>query len=950
VSGEVLRRLIVSLGQASLHFEMLEIIEFFIQSPDDLLAPMMVAAQGNVLPEIVFRWAKILAEQGEHEECEKILSELRRDEDLLWRARCDIVSLRYCDVSTEVNDRVRRLKELSRNFLAEGNFDNTMWALECASELHCEQPITLASIQDGMEIHDALHSLCVLSGDKLSGLQFELRRCDILCSLTTNLAAARDRRDILLKDPLCKNLPFFERFHKRQWAEYFMIHQYEPALEHAKAYFDYCQRYRDEGNASLAENMVLQTMAAPKRASDELRISQLEDIAKQLEHGIDLDKANQRSLSQIQKIVLLVEVSDELGTLQDQERQDTWADVVGLLNEADRLCSQIAFSPDIMFLAHNVAYLRSMFISETSAENDVSPTMSQGSANPTILKKGFFRKSFESSRLISDMNIAVQSDSEPMLRSVIESIEAESVRLKSEGHPLEQAEFFLVRGICISILVELSDFSDTDWSDFGIESRELGMMMVLESFDESLERELQFLREISSKDDKLDVLVALQAFLTSPLSLLLFEIAIRICYELGDDDQTWEWVQRSKARAFSASLQATENIRAGLSVELLSMASRITVDDARWISKATSRNLVFVDWATIHLSEDGKQFIMLVLRFEKDSNAYRLKVVKLTTTVEEIVVRKSNLKVARLDSPDAGKFLSGFRSLLDPLEELIKEGDILVFSLTDALHNVPFHAVILAGKPLIETNPVVYIPSISTLRAMLRRLSAPEPGAESPSNWKAAILGAYDDSNISVKIELERDSTYQSLELLAKDLDTKPVLGKFLTRETFTNEVHDSNLVHFHGHAAYGQHSSLNQCLIMGDPKTPLTLPKVVSVGLKNAHVTLIACEGGVQDFSINGDEPLGLMSAFLLGGATSVIGALWPIQSSTGRVFTKAFYEHFLHEIDRSELGPVVNLAEALRAAVMVVRLDEERATPYHWAPFVLYGSWFCGRKPGTW
>jgi len=124
----------------------------------------------------------------------------------------------------------------------------------------------------------------------------------------------------------------------------------------------------------------------------------------------------------------------------------------------------------------------------------------------------------------------------------------------------------------------------------------------------------------------------------------------------------------------------------------------------------------------------------------------------------------------------------------------------------------------------------------------------------------------------------------------------------------------------------------------------------ITTLDLNRAYVTLIACEGGIQDFSLQGDEPLGLLSIFLIGGATSALGALWPIQSTTGRKFTQIFYNYFISHVDRTEFGPIVNLAMALQHTSLCVRACTETQTPYHWAAFVLYGAWFCRRKPGTW
>jgi CHAT domain-containing protein len=171
-----------------------------------------------------------------------------------------------------------------------------------------------------------------------------------------------------------------------------------------------------------------------------------------------------------------------------------------------------------------------------------------------------------------------------------------------------------------------------------------------------------------------------------------------------------------------------------------------------------------------------------------------------------------------------------------------------------------------------------------------------------------------------------------------------------LTTTTAAQQLQSADVFHFHGHGIKDPHDPTKQSLALGEPGSSLSMGEIASLDLASAHVTLIACSGAVQDFSFSLDEPLGLLSAFLLSGASSVIGALWPIQSETGRSFTKIFYEYFLKHIDRSELGPIVNLARALQYTVLELKRHDKTSLPYHWAPFICYGSWFCRRKPGTW
>jgi len=87
-----------------------------------------------------------------------------------------------------------------------------------------------------------------------------------------------------------------------------------------------------------------------------------------------------------------------------------------------------------------------------------------------------------------------------------------------------------------------------------------------------------------------------------------------------------------------------------------------------------------------------------------------------------------------------------------------------------------------------------------------------------------------------------------------------------------------------------------------------------------------------------------------LLAGATSVLGCIWPIESSSGRVFSEKIYQHLKILIKDESRGPgasdVVNLAAALREAVkeMIDKKSVETRLLYFWASFVLHGCWING------
>jgi len=67
------------------------------------------------------------------------------------------------------------------------------------------------------------------------------------------------------------------------------------------------------------------------------------------------------------------------------------------------------------------------------------------------------------------------------------------------------------------------------------------------------------------------------------------------------------------------------------------------------------------------------------------------------------------------------------------------------------------------------------------------------------------------------------------------------------------------------------------------------------------------------------------------------VVGTIWPVQSATARAFAKIF----LSKLNDAQTATGLDLAYAMREAVLELSDDLTKRTVYHWGPFVLHGSW---------
>ncbi|KAK4456561.1 CHAT domain-containing protein [Cladorrhinum samala] len=945
---ELLQSIITRLLQSSLVFEALEIMEYFVDDPVPLFYSLATAflTDGNPGAEdVILRCAKVQLENGELESGKLVLESLDklhiRGATVLERR--EVLELRYLSTEPDRITATQRLLQLAETFENAKLFDAAMETLEYAAELHCKLGITEETVRLGFQSHDTLRLLISRSGDLLSGVQIELRLCDMISSTTGDLVEARTRRDQLLSLPICAKLPYFGKFHKRQSLEYLMVHLREPALHHAEKYREYCTILQDEGELSLANNLRLSALFQPGRTSEEARIACLESLREELEQGIEEDRTAKRHLAHVEKALLLAEVMEELARLEGEEREDAWPVIAELLDDAESICGLIRPAADAILPSLQVGYLKGIFEEPNFDRGSRMTSESEPAADDD--PSHHLRHAFNGIKLVSRLCRAVQTLSAPVLVAAMNDLHAEEERVLSEGHPLEMIEFLTCQGTAYYVLLSFTDSKLLTTEDLPFTTPHEGLALILDCFERAIELEEEMASQLSDSPESLLTLKAVQSFRSGPLKSSLLELAVSICFDLDDNSLLWKWVQMTKAQAYSSLLRKRLD-------NPVSVSAVPSFEDMLWASSATSRQLVFVDWVSVNRDPEPRLLLVLALQFKRDEEGplRKLTVAVVDMSVDEVEERISSLTPARLDGSDWQRALAGFAPLVEPLREVCGEEDILVLSPTGPLHKLPLHALTVDGSTLIERNTCIYTPSMSVLVSCLRRLENPTPGVERRQDWSAAVLAAYDDDSPSDSSAAERKDIYRSVTTIAAILGSSLVLGPELSASRFAQEAESSNLVHFHGHASRDPHDPLDQNLLLGATGERITLEAAASLVLREApHLNLIACSSGVQDISADGlDEPLGLVTAFLMSGAASVTGALWPIQSATGRSFSQIFFEEYirLNNGPPRDLGPVVNLADIVRQAAVRLMKDAKTSTPYHWAAFVLYGAWFSVRK----
>ena len=368
-------------------------------------------------------------------------------------------------------------------------------------------------------------------------------------------------------------------------------------------------------------------------------------------------------------------------------------------------------------------------------------------------------------------------------------------------------------------------------------------------------------------------------------------------------------------------------------------------------------NVKFVDWFIPRGRDDNQETLYLFVR--QLSGPTHVRRLPLDAVTVKAWIRKTFLYPEGADPPlskgNGNRLLSEMNGLVEGLSELSSPEDLLILSPTEFLNRIPLHGLKVGGLTLVERNLVTYSSSSAVLRHSIIRANS-QPSTETNIR-KESFFAVYEDDSDARSIE--RDEIYASVHQLASQSSAHVYTGINVTKNAFMQQIQESGWIHYHGHAFSPEEDILNSALILSNGSDAESHPNTEKSGgnlavreifdllmAKNApHINIIACDSGTQNIA-PGNEPLGIVSAMLYAGATSVLGCLWPIESFAGRRFSNSFYSNRNAATTESSSRTIINIAQTLRLAVSELRNNPDTRQPYHWAPFVLHGSWFWAHR----
>ena len=184
-------------------------------------------------------------------------------------------------------------------------------------------------------------------------------------------------------------------------------------------------------------------------------------------------------------------------------------------------------------------------------------------------------------------------------------------------------------------------------------------------------------------------------------------------------------------------------------------------------------------------------------------------------------------------------------------------------------------------------------------------------------------------------------SARKEAKMIAAIVKTSPLIGSDATKEAVLSRLNNVALIHLaaHGDSKAGEillapNLSRNS-MIPTRKDFLLTMPDVLSVGLRARLVVLSCCHSGQGEVCDEG--VVGLARAFLGAGARSVIAALWAINDDATLEFMRVLYQNL---VQGKKASQALNGATNYMKESSHMRETKDFGATCNWAPFVLLGD----------
>jgi CHAT domain-containing protein len=265
-----------------------------------------------------------------------------------------------------------------------------------------------------------------------------------------------------------------------------------------------------------------------------------------------------------------------------------------------------------------------------------------------------------------------------------------------------------------------------------------------------------------------------------------------------------------------------------------------------------------------------------------------------------------------------------YRWLIEPAEPLLTQAKVktLVFVPDGALSNLPLAALHDGQRFLVERYSIAIAPSLQLVAAEQRVSDRTRTLAAGLSDSRAGFAPLA--------------FVPEELKAVVQNRPGQILLNEKFTSRAISNAVENSAITVMHL-ATHGQFSSnMDQTFILAWDK-PLTLYDLKALIEKRQNpfrkaidlLVLSACETAAGD----NRAALGLAGVAVQSGTRSTVATLWTVDDESSSLFMQNFYAALAQ--------PGATKANALRQAQLKLLSHPDYRHPFHWAAYVLVGSW---------
>lgn len=274
------------------------------------------------------------------------------------------------------------------------------------------------------------------------------------------------------------------------------------------------------------------------------------------------------------------------------------------------------------------------------------------------------------------------------------------------------------------------------------------------------------------------------------------------------------------------------------------------------------------------------------------------------------------------------------QALLAPLAErlaTLQPEDRLIVSPCPELAAVPFALVEFGGRPLCQSATISVVNGSAMFEACAAR-----PELELRS---ALAIGGPARPDAEELPHAVQEAEQLAVRLEAAGVQVRPVLsGAAATVPALQARAGKVQLLHFACHAS-APGDKEQACLMLAPAPLARDSGLLFEDRVVNeltlqpgCHVNLAACRSSVSG-GAGTYFSRGLVTAFLVAGASSVLAALWPLADAPAAIFQAAYYERLA-----GGLAPAEALAATQRAAIGG-ELGNELRRPEHFGGYLLHG-----------